>query len=158
MPASCVPNFRHCRQKIGSTAAQIPGRLSGSLKVKYLADAARWYVICSAEFPFFSPSCRLMLYKCANPLCSRLFRRMSQGRLFQLPRNSAGESPRSSTRHTPEYFWLCDKCKLHFTLAFHPNSGIFLVPASQSAPWKPSSAQMLASKFAQNSREHSWRI
>lgn len=56
-----------------------------------------------------------MLHKCANPSCSRLFRKMSEGRLFHFRQQSArGRQARTEFR---EYFWLCDECTLSFTLS-----------------------------------------
>jgi hypothetical protein len=66
-----------------------------------------------------------MLHKCANPPCSRLFRKMSEGKLFQLSRHSA-HSQRGATGW--EYFWLCDQCALLFTLTVSAESAVNIVP------------------------------
>jgi len=50
---------------------------------------------------------------CANPLCSALFRRLAEGKLFRL-----GTDPPivSSKVRREEYFWLCHRCSLVMTL------------------------------------------
>lgn len=71
-----------------------------------------------------------MLYKCANPRCSILFRKMNEGRLFRLPQlRPAGGRNLRRTAVGLEYFWLCDQCQLSFTLAFCSDSEIVVVPA-----------------------------
>ena len=72
-----------------------------------------------------------MLHKCANPECPRLFRKMSEGRLFQFHRTLAklpGNDKLVSARPF-EYFWLCDRCRSILTLVFDPATGIRVVPA-----------------------------
>jgi hypothetical protein len=71
-----------------------------------------------------------MLHKCANSRCSNLFRKMNEGRLFQLPQSRASgeKNLRHAARHGFEYFWLCDQCRLFFTLSFRPDSGVVVVP------------------------------
>ena len=66
-----------------------------------------------------------MLHKCANPPCSRLFRKMNEGKLFQLSRHSA-------RAQGPQYFWLCDACVLFFTLAVNSDSIVKIVPLRSS--------------------------
>ena len=70
-----------------------------------------------------------MLHKCANSRCSNLFRKMNEGRLFHLPQSRAsGEKKRRhAARHGFEYFWLCDQCRLFFTLSFRSDSGVVVV-------------------------------
>jgi hypothetical protein len=50
-----------------------------------------------------------MLSKCLNPSCSRPFRFMHEGRVFQLeiPTRMAGSD---SVGRLTEYFWLCAQC------------------------------------------------
>ena len=71
-----------------------------------------------------------MLYKCANPRCSILFRKMNEGRIFRLPqvRPATGKNLRR-TAASLEYFWLCDHCALFFSPAFCADSGLMVVPA-----------------------------
>lgn len=70
-----------------------------------------------------------MLHKCANPQCSKLFRKMNQGRVFQMPRSFEHESARRPKYAGGgiEYFWLCDHCSLFFTLQFDPICGVMPV-------------------------------
>jgi hypothetical protein len=55
---------------------------------------------------------------------------MNEGRLFQLPQSRASgeKNLRHAARHGFEYFWLCDQCRLFFTLFFRPDSGVVVVP------------------------------
>ncbi|HZP16606.1 MAG TPA: hypothetical protein VFB00_01480 [Terriglobales bacterium] len=77
-----------------------------------------------------------MLHKCANPSCLRLFRKMNQGRLFQLSQRlpRSGENLRRPAGHGVEYFWLCDQCSLFFTLAFDPIGGVAAIPITRIVP------------------------
>lgn len=71
-----------------------------------------------------------MLHKCANPPCPNLFRKMHQGRLFQLPASSLWRGIRSRRSGLRvEYFWLCDQCSTNLTLTYDPAAGIIAVPA-----------------------------
>jgi hypothetical protein len=61
-----------------------------------------------------------MLSKCANPACHASFRRLTEGKLFQvetcypgLP--EAADGKRNAQRHT-EYYWLCSDCCRNLTL------------------------------------------
>jgi hypothetical protein len=65
-----------------------------------------------------------MLHKCANAQCATLFRKMDEGRIFQLaqPMLARGEGPRHAGGHHAEYFWLCGPCSLRLTLVFDPRS------------------------------------
>ena len=73
-----------------------------------------------------------MLHKCANPACHNLFRRLRDGKLFQVEtkhfadRPEAG-SPRRNGRHV-EHYWLCDECAPFVTLAFDKTEGMIIVP------------------------------
>jgi len=71
-----------------------------------------------------------MQHKCANPPCSTLFRKMSEGRLFQFARRA--DSPIHKRHSAPafEYFWLCDRCLSTLTLAFDPGSGVRVIAAT----------------------------
>jgi hypothetical protein len=85
------------------------------------------------HFDFLLLPSKIMLHKCANPPCSSLFRKMSEGRLFQMPRRCSEGSkrePRFGARRA-EYFWLCDRCAPFFTLQFDPASGVVPVPRTR---------------------------
>jgi hypothetical protein len=71
-----------------------------------------------------------MLHKCANPRCSSLFRKMNEGRLFQVPHPPTSRHEKLHRAGIPgvEYFWLCDQCQTFFTLAFRPDSGAMVIP------------------------------
>jgi hypothetical protein len=76
-----------------------------------------------------------VLHKCANPTCSNLFRRLSQGKLFQveaeyLPGSSqpAQFARKSRPLRKVEYYWLCDQCSSFLTLTFEKGRGMITVP------------------------------
>jgi len=78
-----------------------------------------------------------MLHKCANPACSVPFRRLDEGKLFQVEMEylSLSTDPLSSplrrrTLHHRERYWLCDACCSCFTLAFESGRGVVAVPLS----------------------------
>ena len=80
-----------------------------------------------------------MLYKCANPVCTKPFRHLDKGKLFQV---ETEQSPASSTRlalptrrgrmlrHHIERYWLCDDCASSLTLTFEKGRGIATTPLS----------------------------
>ena len=77
-----------------------------------------------------------MLSKCANPECSTQFRRLRDGKLFQVqaeyfPRPPRKEGPqnRRPSRHV-EHYWLCNDCSLRLTLALDRERGMIMVPLS----------------------------
>ena len=78
-----------------------------------------------------------MLYKCANPACSRPFRRLDEGKLFQVETEyfPASESRQAlpskrgrMLRHHVERYWLCDDCCSTLTLTFEQGRGIATIP------------------------------
>jgi hypothetical protein len=78
-----------------------------------------------------------MLYKCANPVCTRPFRRLDEGKLFQVETEyfPASESRQAlptrggrMLRHHVERYWLCDDCALTLTLTFEQGRGISTNP------------------------------
>ena len=76
-----------------------------------------------------------MLYKCANEACNTPFRRLREGKLFQVETEyiaGRGPSPTLSRRVRPwrriEHYWLCDACSPFVTLAFDRNRGVVTVP------------------------------
>ena len=83
-----------------------------------------------------------MLHKCANSSCSHLFRRLDQGKLFQVETEylSAFRINGPLRRHQPvrrvEHYWLCDECSSVFTLSFEKGCGVVTVPIPhvQQAP------------------------
>jgi hypothetical protein len=80
----------------------------------------------------------LMLSKCANPACSNPFRRLSDGKLFQVETETClypdgrHENGRKKPPHRLEYYWLCTQCAAFVTLAFDQNQGIMTVPLPKS--------------------------
>jgi len=72
-----------------------------------------------------------VLAKCANPTCSAPFRRLTEGKLFQVetqyPSNEGPRAKHRATQHV-EHFWLCSDCARLVTLAFHEDRGLITVP------------------------------
>ena len=76
-----------------------------------------------------------MLYKCANESCNTPFRRLREGKLFQVETEYfAGRGPSThnarKTRPTRrvEHYWLCDACSPFVTLTFDQGRGVVTVP------------------------------
>jgi hypothetical protein len=85
-----------------------------------------------------------MLHKCANPACSKLFRKLSEGKLFQVeseyfrtPPSAATRARRSRLARHVEHYWLCDDCCPVMTLSFEPGRGVVAVPHYVPAGKKP---------------------
>lgn len=79
-----------------------------------------------------------MLHKCANPACPNVFRRLSEGRLFQVQTEYLAGTPDPATRSPKdgrrvEYFWLCQPCSAFLTLAFDRTRGMVTVPVPEAA-------------------------
>ncbi len=73
-----------------------------------------------------------MLSKCANPTCCASFRRLTEGKLFQVEtcysnNPQDGENGKRSTQRRTEYFWLCSDCCRGFTLV-SANGRVTTVP------------------------------
>ena len=76
-----------------------------------------------------------MLYKCANPDCPSIFRRLSQGKLFvvELDNSTAASGITSANRRARsarrlERYWLCDCCSSLLTVSFERGRGVVTVP------------------------------
>jgi hypothetical protein len=76
-----------------------------------------------------------MLHKCANPDCSRLFRRMTEGKLFvvetdsPLPLTGLGtKKQRARSPRRLEYRWLCDDCSTYLSIVAERGRGAITVP------------------------------
>ena len=76
-----------------------------------------------------------MLYKCANEACNTPFRRLREGKLFQVETEyyaGRGPTPTLSRRARPwrriEHYWLCDACSPFVTLTFDRDRGVVTVP------------------------------
>jgi len=86
-----------------------------------------------------------MLHKCANAACSVPFRRLSEGKLFQvetiLPESHSLQRPggtrKARSLRKVEHFWLCDDCSSHLTLVFEKDRGIVTVPIPASRTKRP---------------------
>jgi|SRR5689334_19023820 hypothetical protein len=73
-----------------------------------------------------------MLYKCANEACSVPFRKLREGKLFQVETEYFADSTTSPRRTRPlrriEHYWLCDSCAGFVTLTFDRERGVITVP------------------------------
>src|SRR5919198_3557414 len=76
-----------------------------------------------------------MLCKCANEACNTPFRRLREGKLFQVETEYFGErGPSGASTRKPrpwrrvEHYWLCDACSPFVTLSFDQNRGVITVP------------------------------
>lgn len=77
-----------------------------------------------------------MLYKCANEACAVPFRRLREGKLFQVETEYYGQEAapagQLSRRTRPwrriEHYWLCDACSAFVTLTFDRERGVVTVP------------------------------
>jgi hypothetical protein len=82
-----------------------------------------------------------MLRKCANNTCSNPFRRLNEGKLFQVeteylaPPNAPPMRGARSQRplHRIEHYWLCNDCSSFLTLAFEKGQGMITVPLPGAA-------------------------
>jgi len=87
-----------------------------------------------------------VLHKCANPSCSSLFRRLNQGKLFQVETEyfAASNSRRTAGARlrTPrvEHYWLCDTCAVVLTLSFEKGRGLVTVPLPECSRHKHAAA------------------
>jgi hypothetical protein len=84
-----------------------------------------------------------MLHKCANQAWSTPFRRLREGKLFQVETEnfpasgSAAESSRKTrSRRRIEHYWLCDACSPFVTLTFDQQHGVITVPLPGGAGQK----------------------
>lgn len=73
-----------------------------------------------------------MLSKCANPTCCASFRRLTEGKLFQVETCYSSNPPdaentKRTTQRRTEYFWLCSDCCRSFTLV-SANGRVTTVP------------------------------
>lgn len=80
-----------------------------------------------------------MLYKCANEACNTPFRRLREGKLFQVETEYfEGRGPASTLQKTrpwrrTEHYWLCDACAPFVTLTFDQSRGVIAVPLPDGA-------------------------
>ena len=76
-----------------------------------------------------------MLSKCANPACSKPFRYLRDGKVFEI--DSTKESQLASGDTKPvrrvEFFWLCGECSAELTLVNDQEKGVITVPIPQAA-------------------------
>jgi hypothetical protein len=72
-----------------------------------------------------------MLSKCANPACSRPFRYLRDGKLFEIETNVESDSSavgeRKPTRRV-EFFWLCGQCSTELMVVNDQQEGVITIP------------------------------
>ena len=88
-----------------------------------------------------------MLHKCANPECQSAFRRLTQGKLFLVETDRLNVAPeavdwKSQSQRRIEYYWLCDQCAPHLTLAYERGRGMVTVPLAGAPPKKPPAPEL----------------
>ncbi|HZQ67559.1 MAG TPA: hypothetical protein VFA68_03480 [Terriglobales bacterium] len=89
-----------------------------------------------------------MLHKCANAACSVAFRRLSEGKLFQVetalpedqPLQRTGHNRKARSLRKVEHFWLCDDCCSHLTLVFEKDRGIVTIPIPMPQRKRPAAS------------------
>lgn len=98
-----------------------------------------------------------MLYKCANEACSTPFRKLREGKLFQVETEyfaGDGTSPiavrRSRSGHKVEHFWLCDACSPYVTLTVDQKRGVVTMPLPNGLGQKTVRVLSLDSRAGQN--------
>lgn len=72
-----------------------------------------------------------MLSKCANPACSKPFRYLRDGKLFEIDSRTISGSPTVGERkpvRAVEFFWLCSECCSEFTVVNDREKGVITVP------------------------------
>ena len=77
-----------------------------------------------------------MLSKCANPGCPAPFRKLREGKLFnvEVASSNGGQRPVESSQfrvreqRRVEFYWLCNRCAATLTLAYDREHGIITVP------------------------------
>ena len=76
-----------------------------------------------------------MLYKCANESCNAPFRRLREGKLFQVETEffsghdaSSHAARKGRPTRRVEHYWLCDACSPFVTLSFDRARGVITVP------------------------------
>lgn len=84
-----------------------------------------------------------MLYKCANEACNTPFRRLREGKLFQVETEYfPGRRPVSNIQRKArparriEHYWLCDACAPFVTLTFDRQRGVITVPLPDESGMK----------------------
>jgi hypothetical protein len=84
-----------------------------------------------------------MLYKCANAACSAPFRRLREGKLFQVETEYFAGHPGTPTTlrrvrscRRVEHYWLCDACSPYVTLTFDQEKGVVTVPLADGSGQK----------------------
>lgn len=84
-----------------------------------------------------------MLYKCANEACNTPFRRLREGKLFQVETEYfPGRGPVSNMQHKArparriEHYWLCDACAPFVTLTTDRERGVITVPLPDGSGMK----------------------
>lgn len=89
-----------------------------------------------------------MVSKCANPKCSAVFRYLREGRLFnfELSVKDAHSNGRPAIRR-PEYYWLCSKCALTFTVAAD-NGSVYVRPLAKAVAKAAASSSASSRRIA----------
>jgi hypothetical protein len=76
-----------------------------------------------------------MLSKCANPACSKPFRYLRDGKLFEIDSTHNAEMKAGTKKavRRVEFFWLCGDCSAELTVVDDHEKGVVIVPIPQAA-------------------------
>ncbi len=87
-----------------------------------------------------------MIAKCANPMCSKPFRYLHEGRLFVTSPSSKAWSREVGRDNRVKYAWLCHDCAATLTVQFGAGRQFNVVPlgftAEGSAPTSAGSSDV----------------
>ena len=75
-----------------------------------------------------------MLSKCANPYCPNEFRRLGEGKVFEIRRDglpSAAHHTHGKERKRTEHYWLCSSCSCTLTIAVDSSHNIIVIRRPQ---------------------------
>jgi hypothetical protein len=84
-----------------------------------------------------------MLSKCANPVCSKRFLYLREGKLFRLevpvgdqtvPNGSVNGKTSPNPRLRDEYFWLCETCCPNFKVVCEQGAGVKIISFNGAEP------------------------
>ncbi len=75
-----------------------------------------------------------MLSKCANPACSKPFRYLRNGKLFEIETKDRSDPavPGRAQNRRVEFFWLCDLCSTGLTLINDKDRGVIPIPSDRA--------------------------
>ncbi len=76
-----------------------------------------------------------MLSKCANPACSKPFRYLRDGKLFEIDSRQTARAGDKKQVCRVEFYWLCGECSAELTVIDDQEKGVITVPLPQAKPF-----------------------